>query len=410
MTKWLIKLRNKLVEGRLLTGAVRKLAKMAQSALKHPDYALGFAVRKLVFARGRVERNKILFMTYDNRFTCNPSYIARELLRRDADLDLVWVAPEKGNDRTGFPEEIRTVRRGSYEMFAEMATAKVWIDNALNCVWYGMPKKKEQIYINTWHGSLGIKRLSGGKLWMHRARRCRRATDYCIANSAFEEQVYRETFWPETPYLQYGHARNDIFFDPRARDAAREKVCSGLGIRPDQKILLYAPTFRDNGSGDGFDLDYERLKQAMEKRFGGDWVILHRFHFKNRARHTNMAYGDWLKDASLYPDMQELLVAADAGVTDYSSWAYDFILNCRPLFIYASDLEAYDQARGFYYPLESTPFFVARDNDELERGVESFDETAYAGGVARFLQEKGCYEDGQASVRAADKILELIRA
>ena len=68
-------------------------------------------------------------------------------------------------------------------MYYEMSTAKVWLDNALNCVWdNGMKKKPGQVYINTWHGSMGIKRLSGDKHWLRRAKLCNDVTDYCIYN------------------------------------------------------------------------------------------------------------------------------------------------------------------------------------------------------------------------------------
>ena len=78
-----------------------------------------------------------------------------------------------------------------------------------------------------------------------------------------------------------------------------------------------------------------------------------------------------------------------------------------PGFIFATDIEEYNTERGFYYPLESTPFPIARDNDELVRAVEQFDEAGYKDDVERFLAEKGCIEDGHAAERVADKIAEL---
>lgn len=390
------------------------------------DFIIGFVIRNIVYRRGEIQANKIFVMTFDSSFSCNARYIAEEIVRRHLPVEIVWVVPSKGRiPQESFPESIKLVRRESYEMYEEQATAKFWIDNALNCVWYGMPKKKGQVYINTWHGSMGIKRLSGNKVWLHRAKRCNKKTDYCITNSAFEENVFRETFWTSVPYLKYGHARNDILFQPEKKDALREKVLQYLYLQPElngdevsfegkeekaenPKLFLYAPTFRDRGRTDFDELDYERLKLALEKRFGGEWIILIRAHFKDRARKTSIKEVAWCKDVSDYADIQELLAVVDAGMTDYSSWAYDYVLTKRPLFLFAPDLDDYDQSRGFYYPLESTPFPLARDNDTLEKEVLLFDESVYKAKIDRFLSEKGCYEDGHASERIVDKIEELM--
>lgn len=379
-------------------------------AQKRCDFIIGFLVRKIVFRRGKIQDNKIVVMTYDDTYGCNPRYIIDEVLRQNTPVDIVWVVPASGRiKRKNYPEGVRLVRRGSYTMFAELASAKVWIDNALNCVWYGMPKKRGQIYINTWHGSLGIKKLGGNKTWMHRAKRCNKLTDYCITNSSFEEDVFHSTFWPDVPYLRYGHARNDMFFDADRCAQAREKVSEFFETENTCRFFLYAPTFRDDGSFSYHDLDFFELKQTLEERFGGEWIILIRLHFKDRQRIKKMKCSEWLKNASTYSDMQELLSAVDAGMTDYSSWAYDYILRKRPLFIFAPDLQCYDQSRGFYYPLETTPFPIAHNNAELREAILGFDEEVYLQDVDRFLEEKGCYEDGLASKRAADKLREIMK-
>lgn len=372
---------------------------------KKVDYLIGVAARRIVYRKGPVDDHKIFVMTFDNAYTCNPKYIVEELLRREAPVQIVWAVPKAKAKK--FPAGVKVVTLRSYAMFQEMASSKIWIDNALNCVWDGMPKKKEQIYINTWHGSMGIKRLSGNKVWMFRARRCNKVTNYCISNSIFEENVYRETFWSNAEYLRYGHPRNDILF-ARRKEEFREKVTEYFELSPEVKILLYAPTFRDDGNMDWLNINYKAVKEAMEQRFGGEWVILARMHFKNRSRKTALCGEDWLKNASGYPDMQELLAAVDAGITDYSSWAYDYVLTRNPLFIYAVDIEKYNGTRGFYYPLETTPFPIATYNEQLVQNILDFDDSVYQKKVTEFLEEKGCAEDGHASERVVDKILELI--
>ena len=98
----------------------------------------------------------------------------------------------------------------------------------------------------------------------------------------------------------------------------------------------------------------------------------------------------------------------DVGITDYSSWAYDYILAKRPLFIYAPDLKRYDQSRGFYYPLDTTPFSIAMDNLELEENILNFKEQEYLRRIDLFLQEKGCVEDGHACERIVSLIKKMV--
>lgn len=106
--------------------------------------------------------------------------------------------------------------------------------------------------------------------------------------------------------------------------------------------------------------------------------------------------------------MQELIAIADIAITDYSSWIYDFVLLRKPGFIYATDIDHYNNERGFYYSLESTPFPVATTNEELMTNIIQFDQIIYENRVEEFLREKGCCEDGNASKRVVEKIQELI--
>ncbi|MBQ2202284.1 MAG: CDP-glycerol glycerophosphotransferase family protein, partial [Clostridia bacterium] len=102
--------------------------------------------------------------------------------------------------------------------------------------------------------------------------------------------------------------------------------------------------------------------------------------------------------------IQEIMLVADAAITDYSSWIYDYILTGKPGFIFATDIKSYDQERGFYFPLSSTPFPIAKNNEELENNILQFDEAHYQTEVEAFLKDKGCFENGDAAKRTADLI------
>ena len=191
----------------------------------------------------------------------------------------------------------------------------------------------------------------------------------------------------------------------------RKKVYKFYKIDPEVKTVLYAPTFRDNKSDvSAIKIDCMQLKHTLEKKFGGEWKVIVKAHMHNRhnsaLRHM-FANRDSIIDASDYIDMQELIAAADVGITDYSSWIFDFMLKGAPGFIYARDIGKYINSRGFFYPLSDTPFSIAENDDALSENIMNFDKTAYAEAVSKFLSEKECYEDGHAAERIVDFICEL---
>ena len=122
----------------------------------------------------------------------------------------------------------------------------------------------------------------------------------------------------------------------------------------------------------------------------------------------DLGFGASVVDATRYPDMQELLIASDILVSDYSSCMFDFMLTRRPVFVHAPDLEEYQRVQGFYYPMSETPFPVAKTEAGLAENIASFDEAKYRAGVDAFLKGKGCVEDGHATERVCDLIESLL--
>lgn len=116
------------------------------------------------------------------------------------------------------------------------------------------------------------------------------------------------------------------------------------------------------------------MVRTLEERFGGTWKVLLRHHFHNRKAGAKVRGNEFLINATGYVDMQELLVASDIGISDYSSWVCDIVLMKKPVFLYTADLDEYNNERGLYYPLETTPFPIAINNDELTRNILEFDQ------------------------------------
>lgn len=374
-----------------------------------------------VFCKEPIQRNKIVFANFEgNGYGCNPKYIAECIIKNNLPYELVWLA-KPSIDRNSFPPEIRVINWNSQQALKELATAKFWIDNQrkIKHIKKGLIKREEQIYIQTWHGSLGIKKLDADvtnfntpdkKEWLNVAKYDSQMTNYLISNSTFESNILPKALWFKNKVIEIGHPRNDIFFkkEDELQDI-KNRVYSKLKIDLSKKTFLYMPSFRDDFRLDCYALDVENLKSILEEKFGGSWNILIRMHPRvEEFSHSLFTYDENIINASSYPDIQELLVSVDMAMTDYSSCIFDFMLSRKPAFIFATDIELFNTERGFYYPLEATPFPVATDNIELIRNIRNFDLEQYKQKVEMFLNEKGCMEDGKAGEQVVNLIEQVM--
>lgn len=387
------------------------------------DYVFGSVFRFFYSKKFSIIENQILFFSFQGNYSCNPKYICEEFIRRDPEGKYKIIISARKKDleqaETLFPlgDNITIVEQFHADFMKAMMSSKIIVINSVEPFKFPIPKKKGQIVIETWHGSLGIKRFDkahykSSKAWPMAATKCGKNTDYVISNSLFEDNVYKETYWGNSTIKRFGHPRNDILvgISEKKKALIRKKVedyysCSFEG----KKILLYAPTFRDDHGLEGYGVELTEITPALNKQFGGEFIIVVRLHPTIRAKadeffRTRKEY----VNATDYPDMQELIAIADVGITDYSSWIFDFMLTRRPGFLYASDLEEYMNERSFYYPLSATPFPLASTTSELSLRIEEFDSSKYEIELEDFLKDKGCVEDGFASKRTVDLMMELL--
>lgn len=407
-------------------GAVDKIAKAVREGTilrKAAPYmwlcsGLSFVVRAWCRSQKTVP-GKIVFDNFHGRgFGDHQKYIALELLRRKAPVEMVWLAKDVEAVRRTLPPEIRPVKVGNFLPFAalrEMTTAQFWCSNQsfTEFAAWGLSKRTDQTYVNTHHGSLGIKCIGSDipsaksiPLREYVLKRDASMIDHLVANATWEaEFVYRRRFYGCGKVELFGHPRNDILFGDRL--SARRKVVEALGTSSNERLILYAPTYRSVTRGDAYLHEFSNLIAACAKRFGGNWRVVVRLH--PIMRKGDFRFGDGAVDGTDYPDIQELMAAADVLVSDYSSCMFDFMLTKRPVFVYAPDIEEYQKVQGFYYPMSETPFSVAKTEAELAANVAAFDEEAYFTNVEKFLDGKGCVEDGRATERVCDLIEERMR-
>ena len=371
----------------------------------------------------KVQKNKIIFNNFQGElYGCNPKYIVEEILKRKLPYDLYWLCKDiEKIDKSSFPKEIHLTPFKKEEGIKDLSTAKIVVGNVRYnlLIQQGWIKKSSQRYIQTWHGSLGIKKIDEAvsnknfkdRDWCNIAQVDAKYTDYLLSNSDFEDEVFKTSFWYDGPILKVGHPRNDVFFfEDSKKQLLKDKVYNYFNINKDNKILLYVPSYRDNKRLNCYKLEAIKLKQTLKQKFGGNWVIAIRMHPRLKTLSKKLFnFSNNIIDATNYPDIQELLLVSDICLTDYSSCIFDFMLSRKPGFIFATDIEKYNTERGFYYQLEETPFPIATNNEELINNIELFDYNSYKVKVEEFLTNKGCIEDGLASKRVVDLIEEIMR-
>lgn len=355
-----------------------------------------------------IKENKIVCCNMKGRrYGDNPKYIVDELMKSNIAYDIVWLIRPEYMDE--IPDGIRPVKYSLFPMLYELVTAKIWIDS--NTKLYGILKRKGQFFIQTWHGSYGLKKIGRDiddktslidKAYLKYSSKIE---DLRISNSSFYSEIYRRAFGYSGRILECGSPRNDIFFKP---DPAIRRRVDEYFHTEGKRLALYAPTYREDFGVEALRLDFERLADSLARGFGGEWVILVRLHYYNLAEAARfMVYNDRIMNATDYSVMQELLVASDVLVSDYSSCMFDFITVPKPCFIYAADADEYKNSRDFYFSLDSLPFPVARSNDELEQNIISFDEEQYGRDVSALFERVGLCESGNACRQVADMIAGL---
>ncbi|MGP4024755.1 bifunctional glycosyltransferase/CDP-glycerol:glycerophosphate glycerophosphotransferase [Actinomadura sp. 3N407] len=348
------------------------------------------------------------------QYSCNPRAVYEELTRRKPNLECVWVSRD---GQFAVEGKARTVLAGSREHYRVLARARYVVTNVGLPSWYA--KREGQTYVQTWHGT-PLKRLAHDlgdmpyqRTSLDRTEREVSRWDLLLSPSPFATQVMRRAFGYEGEVLETGYPRNDILSTPEW-ESIGSRIRKRLGIPDGKKVVLYAPTWRDDrhqapGShGFSLELDVETLRRAL----GDDHVLLLRPHplitDRDRPSASDSMTGDFVIDVSRYPDIAELYMAADVLVTDYSSAMFDYAILGRPIVLFTYDLERYrDHVRGFYFDLEAeAPGPVVTTSADVAEAVRQAPDTEdrYADDYDGFFVKYCPHDDGQASARAVDHI------
>lgn len=362
----------------------------------------------------KINEKKIVFVSYYGAgYGDNPKAIADYIIENNLNFELVWLLDTNKNDGLDMPKEVKKVKYGSFRSLYELSTAKVWVDNCRKQ--YFPKKKKGQIYIQTWHGSLALKKIEADApslpiQYVNMAKNDSSVIDVILSGCEFKTNVYKNSFWYSGEVLNIGTPRADVFFNEEKILQNKKKVLDFYNLEDDVKILMYAPTFRQSHNLDIYKLDYSKLESVLVHKFGGKWKIIVRLHPNIAHLADELQLPNTVLNVTSYKDMQELLCASDIVVTDYSGLMFDFYIMNRPLFLFCTDLEEYtSKDRELYFDFKELPFDLAKSNGELCDRIKEFDHQKYLSNVEIFRKKIGFCEKGTSSISLFNWIKNIIR-
>ena len=285
-------------------------------------------------------------------------------------------------DPSKFPN-LEAVKIDTPAYFKTALRAKYWVTNTN--IERGLRfKKKGQKYLNTWHG-IALKYI-GNDVAGRNDFNFDTVDHLCVCGD-YDERVYKSAFRAkESSYLRCGLPRNEELWD--VTDEKKSEMRRELGIPVGKKVILYAPTWREStDGGKSYEIKPPIHFDEWKKELGDEYVVLFRAHHQT-TKVLGVQYDEFVREASSYPAVNDLMIAADILITDYSAIAFDYSILCRPIFCYAYDYDTYLAERGTYFQIdEKYPNKSCRTEDELLTRIKGIDYTAECANTRRFRDE-----------------------
>lgn len=399
--------------------AVQEVKKMRSKFSDVPKLFVILILRMIlkVFWIVPINKNRIVFSSFMGRqYSCNPKYIFLEMYKMHGNsLEYIWCRNSYDENLAGYTS-VKTLKFWSFKFIFYLLTCKVYITNLATEPF--IPKRKGQLFINTWHGGGAYKSphqfYKNNKCFEIRQKIRSKDTDYFLSScELFTKFNAKEWYAHEQQFIPTGMPRNDILIREKDNDRLRAEIKIRLGLKPQNRILLYAPTYRgiqfamNAPLQTGFNIDCPKILNAVEERFGGDFVFLYRCHPSMLAFERGMPGS---MDVSSYPDMQELLLAADVLITDYSSSIWDYSFTKRPGFLFTPDLEQYKSGNDFFTPIDTWPYKYAESNSSLAVNIKGFNEAEHLEKIENHHKMLGSYDKGTAASETAEMIKNFLES
>lgn len=380
-----------------------------------------------------IKKGRLVFMSYHGKYTDSPRYLSEYISSHYPNYEVIWLIDSKHKKEV--PANMRARLLGSIGGFMALASANIIVDNVYcnkSFTWYNndkygsflykyhsvMMNKRKQVAYTTFHG-VPLKKMGRDRNNnLVKAFSC--PNTVMLLDNQHSIRVFDKLTFGKVSIRKCGSPRIEYLLKQSQCDSSEIKKQMGVPIG--YNVLMYAPTFRNEGkSSEGEDIyrsgleqlesfDLEQLFEAMKRKFGGDWVMILRFHQKVASmvdwNLLNDKYSGLIINGNKYDEMNDYLSVTDLLITDYSSCMFDFSTLKRPCFLYINDYDNYrDKERGLYFGIEELPFPSASRFDDLISLIQSFDETIYMDRLSSFHKALDYVIDYNASENIAKTII-----
>ncbi|MEC0304647.1 CDP-glycerol glycerophosphotransferase family protein [Terribacillus saccharophilus] len=372
-----------------------------------------FKLAFLIVSKLPTKKDVIVFESFlGKQYSDNPKAIYLFMKEHYPQFKYYWsIAGSKANYY--IKEDIDVLKRFSFKWFLTMPRAKVWVSNSRLPLWFY--KNKNTIYVQTWHGT-PLKKLAtdmdevlmpGTSTEKYKENFVNEAKRWnaLISPNAYSTKIFKRAFSYNGTLLETGYPRNDkLYNENNSNVITRLKKENNLPL--DKKIILYAPTWRDNKYHEkgkykfDLELDLDKLKEEISD----DYIVILRMHYLIADKINVEPYKGFVYNFSDYKDINDLYLIADTLITDYSSVFFDYANLKRPMIFYAYDIVEYrDKLRGFYFNFEDkAPGPLVFDTQELIDQIKLIDNGQFDYDKIHNFADTYCYlETGDSSEKAA---------
>lgn len=368
-----------------------------------------FKIRLAIYRRLPINRKRIVFLSHLGKtYACNPRYLCEYIAAKyPCQYELIWIYDSQASAKPVLPAGVKAIPYFSHKCLRILATSKYVVSNTRISDAFYFKKRIGQIYIQTWHSSMRLKCIEGdanlGESYEEFAKRDSSQIDVIISGCKFSSSIFKKSFWYKGEILESGTPRIDWL--KNITPSQIDEIYSKSKLGHDKHYVLYAPTFRRNYNLDAYNVDFKRLCEVLNDKFGGEWNVLYRLHPNLKGVIDTESLPDKVIDMTAYDDIQELLAISDILITDYSSSLFDAALCNKICILYTSDLKEYVASeRHLYFDIEALPFPIACNNSQLIDIVNRFDTTSYRRRLTEFLTTVGSFETGTACKRIFEYI------
>lgn len=370
-----------------------------------------------IFLRLPVRKNVVLYESFLGRnISDSPKYIYQFLQNEyPTKFKHVWVINPEFMHMPNKHDNTIFVKRFGFRYMYYLAVSKYQVINMRQPSWF--QKRPHTTFLATWHGT-PLKHLvfdmdnvaSANPLYKKVFYHQSRQWDYLISPNQYSSDIFSHAFmYPKQQMLPTGYPRNDILNAPDKYEKARQ-IKTKLGIPLDKKVILYAPTWRDDEYFEvgkykfTLKLDIAKLKEQLSDKY----VLILRTHYFIANQLDTSEFGDFVYNESTYDDIAELYLVSDVLITDYSSVFFDYAILKRPILFYVYDYEQYaDVLRGFYLDMDKDlPGPLLKTTTDVLDALTHLTtvQQEYAERYHIFSNRFNAWEDGHASQRVVDKV------